>query len=246
MKKTSSCRRRQAFTLIELLVVIGIIALLMGLLMPSIGGALERARETMCASNEKQLVVACINYAGDHDGQLPTARKWVTQLTPFGFRTLSTVTNGVLYPYVKDFKLYLCPTFARITRPSYSDAIDSYAMNFRVDDQSAGTQSGINNTTTLSGVSNPGNCVFITEENPPITGWSPAYFNGVRMSDQGIDDALLAWAHGTETWNTATYRNAPGTYHHNQSAKAAFFDGHSDTLIMDEQFQWRYRFETRP
>ena len=239
-------RRARGFTLIELLVVIGIIALLMALLVPTIGGALERARETMCASNEKQLVLACINYAGDHDGQLPTARKWISASTPIGFRTISTVTNGVIYPYVKDLKLYICPTFSRITRPSFPDAIDSYSMNFRVDDLTSGSQSGINNTTTLSGVRNPGNCVFIAEENPPITGWSPAYINGVRMTDIGIDDAVLSWAHGAETWNTASYRNAPATYHRNQSAKTAFFDGHSETFIMDEQFQWRYRFETRP
>ena len=246
MIATPSRRPSAAFTLIELLVVIGIIALLAGLLMPSVSGILERARETMCANNQKQLGLACINYAGDHDGQLPTARKWIINSTPIGFRTISTVTNGVIYPYVKDSKLYLCPTFARIARPSWPDTIDSYSMNFRVDDLTSGTQSTTNNTTTLSGVLHPGNCVYITEENPNITGWSPAYINGVRMTDIGLDDALLAWAHGNETWKTATYRNAPATYHRNQSAKATFFDGHSETFIMDEQFQWRYRFETRP
>ena len=76
MKKTFQGRREQGFTLIELLVVIGIIALLAGLLMPTIGGTLERARETMCASNEKQLALACINYAGDHDGKLPNNKEW--------------------------------------------------------------------------------------------------------------------------------------------------------------------------
>ena len=60
--------RRHGFTLIELLVVIAIIALLVGILLPSLAGARESARTTACSSNLRQLGVASVAYAADHRG----------------------------------------------------------------------------------------------------------------------------------------------------------------------------------
>ena len=60
-------RKRNGFTLIELLVVISIIALLLSILMPSLTAAKEKARRIVCASNERQLTLAWIQYAGDNN-----------------------------------------------------------------------------------------------------------------------------------------------------------------------------------
>lgn len=66
--------RRWGFTLVELLVVISVIALLIGLLAPGLGGAREAARQVACGANQRQLGAAWTMYAGDHrDRVMPTA-----------------------------------------------------------------------------------------------------------------------------------------------------------------------------
>lgn len=63
--------RTFAFTLVELLVVIGIIALLISILLPSLGKARESARRTACLSNIRQMGMACQLYAHDNKAALP-------------------------------------------------------------------------------------------------------------------------------------------------------------------------------
>ncbi len=60
--------RRPAFTLVELLVVIGIIAVLISLLLPSLAGAKKQARTVQCLTNLKQIAQAQELYASQWDG----------------------------------------------------------------------------------------------------------------------------------------------------------------------------------
>ena len=68
---SSVSRRRRGFTLVELLVVIGIIALLIGILLPTLSSARQSAKTIVCASNLRQLSLGFIFYANANDGTLP-------------------------------------------------------------------------------------------------------------------------------------------------------------------------------
>src|SRR3954468_5637050 len=63
-------KRGRAFTLIELLVVISIIAIIASLILPAMARAKSRAQGSFCLNNTRQLAVAWMVYADDHNGQL--------------------------------------------------------------------------------------------------------------------------------------------------------------------------------
>src|SRR4051812_32665948 len=68
--------RRAAFTLVELLVVIGIIAVLIGILLPTLAKARESAKVVQCAANLKQLHTAIHLYATNYNSYVLPARAW--------------------------------------------------------------------------------------------------------------------------------------------------------------------------
>src|SRR4051812_48195193 len=77
-------KRNQAFTLVELLVVIGIIAVLIGILLPALGKARERAKTISCASNLRQLFQTARLYSTEYKDSFPFGFVWANEnLAPF-------------------------------------------------------------------------------------------------------------------------------------------------------------------
>ncbi len=69
-------RKELGFTLVELLVVIGIIALLVAILLPTLNRAREAAKQTACLSNIRQLGMAFVMYTGDNNGHYPFSARY--------------------------------------------------------------------------------------------------------------------------------------------------------------------------
>lgn len=100
--KLFSRTKQGGFTLIELLVVIAIIAILSAILFPVFAKVREKARQTSCLSNEKQLGLGFIQYVEDYDETYPTGGGG-------GNGDLGMGWAGQIYPYVKSTGVYNCP-----------------------------------------------------------------------------------------------------------------------------------------
>lgn len=109
--------KRNGFTLIELLVVIAIIAILAAILFPVFAQAREKARQTACLSDQKQIGLAMMQYVQDNDelwpyqalvgGSLtqgwPLVGSGIAGASPYNYK------DAVL-PYTKNEQIWLCPS----------------------------------------------------------------------------------------------------------------------------------------
>jgi prepilin-type N-terminal cleavage/methylation domain-containing protein/prepilin-type processing-associated H-X9-DG protein len=110
-------RPRKGFTLIELLVVVAIIAILAAILFPVFAQAREKARQSACLSNVKQLGTGIQMYLQDYDDVFPF--NWYGPTPDFWWQTKPATGAGsgeaykwmdVIYPYVKNEQVFTCPS----------------------------------------------------------------------------------------------------------------------------------------
>ena len=252
--RTSHPTAGRAFTLIELLVVISIIAILASLILPAMARAKARAQGSFCLNNTKQLAVAWMVYADDHNGQLAynlgqsarnpvampaiagtsMADNWVNnvenwELNPDNTNAAAVVATG-LGPYAsKTAALYHCPSDNVLSdlqkQNGWPGRVRSYSMNAMVGDAGGFSQTGTN-------LNNPSYVQFFRTVSIP----RPSdIFVFLDEHPDSIDDGyFLNRELAQPTWN-----DLPASYH-DGAASFSFADGHA------ELHRWRNASTRQP
>jgi len=116
---------RRGFTLIELLVVIAIIAILAAILFPVFARAREKARQTSCLSNLKQLGLASNMYAQDYD---ETLHDYATRAPTWVYYRW----EPLVYPYLNNLQITTCPSLGRnaVSGTPTQGYIGGYGYNY--------------------------------------------------------------------------------------------------------------------
>lgn len=216
---------KKGFTLIELLVVIAIIAILAAILFPVFAQAREKARQTSCSSNEKQLTLGFLQYVQDYDERFPLGRYGATSppTDPFGLNTVQIGWTTEIYPYVKSTQVYHCPddtgTVATTGNNDQGTNVTAYTANQRVVQNCC-------NTTKLAVLNFPSVTFLLTESDTPQ-----------RNTSEGgtTADGSENWG-GTLAQNLESNQGSP-LLRHGGGAEYSFTDGHVK-WIPGAKFGW--------
>jgi prepilin-type N-terminal cleavage/methylation domain-containing protein/prepilin-type processing-associated H-X9-DG protein len=198
---------KKGFTLIELLVVIAIIAILAAILFPVFARAREKARQTSCLSNVKQLTLGFLMYQADYD-TFPT--DWVTAAggTPWTDRY---TWRAMISPYVKNTQIFTCPDQPEY---AYDGTLAAQCLN------GEGNIPGGYGDNTMHWDPGP--------PDPPGTTWAtdaqiaaPAEL--ILLGDSSVGGHQISYEPNT----LGVARADPGGAIHNGGANYGFADGHA-------------------
>ncbi|MEA3400661.1 MAG: prepilin-type N-terminal cleavage/methylation domain-containing protein [Armatimonadota bacterium] len=213
-------RHERGFTLIELLVVIAIIAILAAILFPVFARAREKARQTSCLSNLKQIALGMRMYIEDYDERLP-----YHYTRPSVGPRYSIIQ--VVHPYIKNIDVWDCPSAALSTRRTSSGdpaflGERSYGWNHLIFAWYS---------TKLAKIKKPAETVIAADT--CMDSWGPGrlYYPSFGI---GYNEAIatLQFPSGCNDsyWNTSAMGDRPGfnfVPRHNGTGNVNFVDGHA-------------------
>ena len=182
---------RKGFTLIELLVVIAIIAILAAILFPVFARAREKARQTSCLSNVKQLALGVHMYCQDFDEAVPHYR----YENP---KSISLNWTGMVEPYLKNTQIWQCPSAAAQTL--------AYGWNYRYLGwpSRGGTAGSSVAAMKLAEITKPAETICIAETEVNSSCCYPAsyttYWPSYNASDRHNEGANYAFLDGHAKW----------------------------------------------
>jgi prepilin-type N-terminal cleavage/methylation domain-containing protein/prepilin-type processing-associated H-X9-DG protein len=233
----NSLRIRRAFTLIELLVVIAIIAILAAILFPVFAQAREKARQTTCLSNQKQIGLGMLMYSQDYDELMPLARvqsvaggAWTGgyMTSPPNWRPGNVALRSLFWansiqPYLKNGDLYKCPSAALYTVISTSTATaPTYKMSY--------TMNGLLSQYPQAGINLPADTLLLWEGSGKAAVDGFASENpSLNCSDANQNCVYVARGTACATGNGGTglmYGPEGTMYVHNNGANFTYADGH--------------------
>ena len=248
--RSSSRNPRGGFTLIELLVVIAIIAILAAILFPVFAQAREKARQTACLSNNRQMSVAVNMYVQDYEA-----------FPLYSYTTGNERWHTILNPYMKSEGIRVCPTAA----VPYHFRNLSYGYNHQYLARSA-DRGGTGSGAAESQIEYPAETLAIADSfgtggwaRSPLP-WSGTENNCNRLLNHGytVDPPYLPagsrWGTGCSVSDPLPGYPGPGhtriATRHNGGANIAFCDGHAkwmrrDRLELDNTY-WNGRKEPGP
>jgi prepilin-type N-terminal cleavage/methylation domain-containing protein/prepilin-type processing-associated H-X9-DG protein len=239
----------KGFTLIELLAVISIIAILAGLILPTLNSAKAKAKSIACLNNEKQLGLACILYADDANDRLPynlgsaeiqqtVARdqylNWSSTVMDWEVKNSDNtntvlLTRGGIGPYTsRSGRVYHCPSDNVVSdlqaQAGWTARVRSISMNAMIGDAGEFSRSGAN-------TNNPEYKQFFKMTQVP----KPAQiFVFIEEHPDSIDDGYFLNKPDSLKWI-----DLPASYH-NGAVNLSFTDGHLET------HKWLYASTKRP
>ncbi len=213
--------KKQGFTLIELLVVIAIIAILAAILFPVFAKVREKARQTSCLSNEKQLGLAFQQYVQDYDEKYPCGL--------YAGSNYGTGWAGQIYSYVKSTAMFACPDDS--TSHTSPGVVVSYGYNFNVANPPHAEAEFVSDSKSVLVFEISGNTGNITD--PQETGpYHSACGNGVA----GLGTFTFATGYLSGYGSSPGYTASDGssfpisTGRHTDGANYLLCDGHAKWL----------------
>ncbi len=186
---------RRGFTLIELLVVVAIIAILAAILFPVLERAREKAKQSSCLSNLKQLALAVQSYVQDYDEVMPSQwHAWIRVNPPhtFGYH--------LFMPYIKNAGIWKCPS------DEVCDcAYETVYYNYRSQWQQSYTHNTnvFDNTLSLASIQRPAETPLLLDGRASNQVWGAPRWSSVMSSICAIrhnDGANLNYVDGHAKW----------------------------------------------